>query len=851
MQCSSTRTSATALALSLSLFAFTNPPKTGQEFPPCSANAGTISIDFWAGCLMNGTATITAVPGGDAVVPPGFELVYLLTETNGLIITDVSSTPSFAITSLDIHRIHPLVYDPNTLDLSLFSGGDASVYGIYDLIYNGLCAGLNVSGAPFKVKKCEEQCTASAGSISAQQPDLCLVEGVAALEGSPAGNAVVPSGFSVLHLLTSPPGGVITAAGPEPSFTVTSPGAFGMHTLIYDPATFNVSSIVPGVTTAAAVNAQLTQGGGSLCGSLDLTGAEFFVVDCTPTCEALAGTLSAADPEVCLENGIAIMDAVPNGDAVVPDGFLVAYLLVQGPGLIIQNVEPGSTFEWPLTGEYAVLSIVYAPFTIDPYAVQLGVTSAFDLNAQLLQGGGAVCGSLDLVGASFTVIDCAVPCTANAGEDGDVTICSSGTPVDLFSLLGGNPWTGGTWTSPNGDPHAPVFFAGVDEPGAYTYHVADVEPCPGDEAVVFVSVVQAPDAGTSTALSIFSTDPSLALFNLLGGSPDQGGTWSVDGLPSNGEVQPFLLTPGTHIFTYTVQGVPPCGNATATVALNITVPCTAGMDGQATVCLTDPPFLMIDLLGGDPCLGGEWIAPNGVPHSGVFVPGEDTPGLYSYTVDNGNGISDVAFLSVFVVECADPCVGAAGEDTPVEVCNDGSLVELFPLIGGDPVPGGVWLWLSIGNINSEITLGLYDSMIGDGGTAAYVVQGGPDCAPDTAFITISEIACNGIAPKPSTLQTEVASNELTTGTIENAQGMTLRAWPVPATETLRIELPTSITSTSGIRVIDAAGRSVNVPMTWQGSTVRLDVRELPSGAYQVILQNNGERMAARFLRSRD
>ncbi len=96
--------------LSLLLFIFgTSYAQGGSQ---CLANAGTISIEFDAGCLVNGSATVTASPSGNAVVPAGFNLIYVLTQTNGLIIQAVSTTPTFTVNSLDIHRIHTLVYDP-------------------------------------------------------------------------------------------------------------------------------------------------------------------------------------------------------------------------------------------------------------------------------------------------------------------------------------------------------------------------------------------------------------------------------------------------------------------------------------------------------------------------------------------------------------------------------------------------------------------------------------------------------------------------------------------------------------------------------------------------------------------
>lgn len=695
--------------------------------PECTANAGTISIDFWAGCLANGSATVSAVPGNDAVVPPGFQLVYLLSSSNGLIIDEVSNTPTFVVHSLDIHRIHPLVYDPNTLDLSAFTGGDASVYDIYSLIYNGLCAGLNVSGAPFKVKECPNECTAYAGTISALQPDQCLVDGAAGLEAVPDDNAVVPAGYTVLQLLVHLPDQTILSVGPEPSFSVNAPGQYAILTLIFDPNTLDPASLVSGTTVA-------------------------------------------------------------------------------------------------------------------------------QLNALLFQGGGNICASLDLQGAEFAVIACGNPCHANAGADSTVTSCSNSAPIALFSCLGPDAWSGGTWTGPGGAPHSAVFVPGVDLPGVYTYVVNDVEPCPPDTAVVNVDVVPAPNAGTSTSITLYANDPALSLITALGGMPDTDGTWTgPDGLPLNGLFDASLYTTGTLIFTYTVAGLPPCGDAHATVTiLLLPPPCTAGFSAETTVCFTDPPFAMLDLLGGEPCPGGTWTEPNGTPHGNVFTPGVDPAGVYVYTTTNGLGQVSSASLTINVVECADPCVGAAGEDAQAVVCNDGSMVDLFPFLGGSPVAGGFWLWMSIGNINPEITFGLYDSMIAEGGTAAYVAIGGPDCAPDTAFVEVIEIACNGIQEKPGNVGANGGAEPNMASGITDATGIDmLSVWPVPAADVVHVKLPAPPNSAMRIVVIDALGRPVRLPIAIEANNLTLDVRGLTAGSYRIEVANEGAVFGGRFIRTRD
>ncbi|MBL7986199.1 MAG: hypothetical protein JNM91_14425, partial [Flavobacteriales bacterium] len=472
------------------------PVKTG--ICPCDADAGGITTDFGPICLVNGEATLTGVPTGNAEVPAGYSTLYVLTRTNGLIIEQVSTDPVFTVTTEDVWRIHTLVYDPATLDLSIVQFGSTNAYQVQDLLIQGggtICASLDISGAPAKTGICEQVCTADAGTISADQADLCLTNGSASLMATPDGNANVPVGYQVVFVLTEGPDLVIANAGPVPMFTVTDPGSYIVHTLVYDPATLDLSSIVFGETTGAAVNSLLQQGGGSICASLDLVGAQFQVADCTPLCTADAGTLTAAEPELCLVNGLATMTAVPTGDAVVPDGFVVAYVLTRGPELFIQNVEPDPEFEWPLTGEYTVHTLVYDPATLDLGWIQFDVSTGFDVNALLLQGGGSICGSLDVLGASFTITQCEEPCTANAGSNASVTVCSNAPAFDLFSLVNGDP--GGSWIAPDGTPNLSIFSPGLDAPGTYMYVVSATEPCPNDTAFVTVAVSLAPDAGIS------------------------------------------------------------------------------------------------------------------------------------------------------------------------------------------------------------------------------------------------------------------------------------------------------------------------------------------------------------------
>lgn len=973
---------ATALACTMLLAA--SPARSAPARDTgCDAYAGSITTDSTQQCLVNGFATLVAQPGGDAVIPPGYQIGYVLTSTNGLTIEQVGPDPAFTVSGVNIWRIHSLVYDPSTLDFAAILDLDHA-YQFQDmLVQDGICASFDISGAGTKTTECPNDCTADAGSISALNPDQCLVDGIAQLEALPDGNAVVPAGFSVAHVLTTGPDLLILAVGAEPSFSVQAEGSFAIHTLVYDPATLDLSGIVFGETSAFEIAALLQQGGGPICGSLDAAGAQFQVAVCNPVCEAFAGTLTAVAGEVCLVDGSADLDATPNGDAVVPAGYSIAYILAR-PNGIIENVEPITLFQWPLTGEYVIHTLVYDPFTLDPFGVQLGITNLSEINGTLLQGGGSVCGSLDLTGAPISVIDCGDPCNAFAGNDSSVTVCANDAAFNLLTLLGDGAWNGGTWSSPGGLPHSDLFVPGIDAPGAYVYSVGDIEPCPGDEAIVNVAVVAppnagadgavtfctdgppvdlnggdgnwyapngeqhpplfspgidaagvytyvvagsapcvndtstltvslsiAPNAGTSTVLTVCENATPFSCLAELGGTPDQSGQWTgPNGAPFNGTFDPAIDLPG--MYMYTVPGVPPCANAQATLLIVVQSCCDAGESAELTVCVTDAPFSMIEALGGEPCPGGSWTDPPNVPHGNFFIPGVDPAGIYTYSVPGAPGQPALtATLTVNVFECANPCIGATGEDVTVELCDNGSLYELFPLLSGSPVAGGSWFSTAF---NEPFFDGFYDSMIDQGGVFGYVASGGPDCDPDTAYVTVVEFQCLGpcatstpdagiggdiirCTVDPVTelfdllqgtpdvggtwtgpdgnafsgtfdpasdasgvyvytvfdlLDCEPDTTQLNISVIECPQAHAqLVAWPNPSVDKVNIRFPAVLSAAATIEILDALGRSVRPSITIAGDLITVDVSAMPSGTYTLRAFDAGTSHTGRFARAKD
>ncbi|NND78205.1 MAG: T9SS type A sorting domain-containing protein [Flavobacteriales bacterium] len=369
----------------------------GAPIQVSSPDAGTLSANNIDGCLIGGSATISATPNGDSQIPEGYSSVYVLTQGEGLVIVGAGADPEFTVEEEGMYTIHTLVYNPATLDLGIVVPGVTTGFDVYGLIVPGggeICASLDVPGAEFNIEECP--CAVDAGTVEADQSEVCLYN-EAALSATPAGDAIVPAGYSVIYVLTQGSDLVIVNAGADPEFSVDGPGIYTIHTLVYDPATLDLGIVVPGQTTGFDVFSLITAGGGDICAALDVAGAQFIVQG--PD----AGDINPDNFLVCLDYGSASLNGIPQNNAVVPNGYEVVYVLTRGWGLTIVNAGATPNFEVSNTGLYRIHTLVYDPSTLDLGIVDLGVTTGFDVNGLLVQGGGEVCASLDVLGAAFYV----------------------------------------------------------------------------------------------------------------------------------------------------------------------------------------------------------------------------------------------------------------------------------------------------------------------------------------------------------------------------------------------------------------------------------------------------------------
>ena len=305
----------------------------------------------------------------------------------------------------------------------------------------------------------------------------------------------------------------------------------------------------------------------------------------------------------------------------------------------------------------------------------------------------------------------------NAGTSSSITVCSNEAPFSMLSKLGGTPQSGGTW-SPGGSD---TFTPGTSSPGVYTYTVPGTPPCANATATLTIAVNTLPSAGGNGALNTCDNGPVVDLFTKLTGTPDAGGAWTLGGAPVSNLFTPGTSAAGTYV--YTVNGTPPCPNASANVVVTVVAAPDAGSSRSITVCSDDAPFNMLAQLGGTPDIGGTWSPAS----TGTFTPGTSTPGPYTYTVSGNPPCADAsAVLTITVREAPD-----AGANRAVAVCSDGAVFNLRDSLGGTPDAGGTWT--GPGGPHS----GQFQPGTDPGGAYVYHVAGQAPCDPATATVTVT------------------------------------------------------------------------------------------------------------------
>lgn len=203
------------------------------------------------------------------------------------------------------------------------------------------------------------------------------------------------------------------------------------------------------------------------------------------------------------------------------------------------------------------------------------------------------------------------------------------------------------------------------------------------------TIVSPPDAGTDGTLTICdgSAPSNVQLFNALGGTPDQGGTWTNNG----------------NIYTYTVTGSAPCSSVSA----NVTV------ISDQTIPTFDPV---------DPICVGEVLAPlpsvslDGI--SGTWSPAINNQQTTTYLFTPGPG--ECATTANITIEVNPPSIVPDFEDVS-PICS-GEFLEPLP------------------NTSLNGVVGSWSPSLNNTQTTTYIFTPNPgECAADASImITVDQ-----------------------------------------------------------------------------------------------------------------
>ncbi len=199
--------------------------------------------------------------------------------------------------------------------------------------------------------------------------------------------------------------------------------------------------------------------------------------------------------------------------------------------------------------------------------------------------------------------------------------------------------------------------------------------CVSNAVPVTVLIDDPPEPGSSATLEYCEDNIPTSDFNLfdeLTGSPDTTGTWSGPLSTSNGHLGTVnistLTTPGTYVFTYSLDAVGVCPESSSSVTIIIREILSSGIpsaDNPASFCEADLPssFDLFSLLDNeDP--GGLWTQGTTSSDPAVTSPIDlvgFTPGTYNFTYSqnvNPNPCPEES-TTVQVIVLADPNAGAA------------------------------------------------------------------------------------------------------------------------------------------------------------------------------------------------
>jgi len=264
----------------------------------------------------------------------------------------------------------------------------------------------------------------------------------------------------------------------------------------------------------------------------------------------------------------------------------------------------------------------------------LGLTETTTYTLAIYPTGYPECGSTDQV----TVY---VGEEVEAGESAVAEFCGSFGLVNMIQYLGGNPDSGGTWTNEQGEEVSATFNTLTDEPGVFTYTVADAGCI--EEATLEIILNEVTIAASADTTVCMNGTATLQILDVSGNvNQDIEFVWN------NGDFfgETYSFEPTLNPTPVTVYGVfdGNCETNLEQILVFVLPPLQMNLMNDAVVCLADSLELEANnVSGGLPPYQFSWASDNGESLEGNpiwVVPGEET--TYCLTLSDACETSPVA-----------------------------------------------------------------------------------------------------------------------------------------------------------------------------------------------------------------
>ena len=202
------------------------------------------------------------------ILPPGYEIVYILVDDTGTIVL-FNTLSEYFISDYGMFLAYSVAYDPNDYDVT-------TATTIEDITSNWTCGDISAP-AEIRVVEC---CLASSGWLTDAVTNGCAdpANGTTANLTATQKGLRVPTGYQVVYLLRDGLTDILLDYSFTLSFDVDQVGSYYISPLVYDPANLDITAIDYGNEDIFSFNIYLFNLG--VCDHFNISGIQLLVGDC-------------------------------------------------------------------------------------------------------------------------------------------------------------------------------------------------------------------------------------------------------------------------------------------------------------------------------------------------------------------------------------------------------------------------------------------------------------------------------------------------------------------------------------------------------------------------------------------